>query len=317
METIKLNTQAESVFPLGWMSVYGGFINLFGKNSMGYTMPLINVGTGPLADNTITSDEKEIDTYGTAIRKQLLDTPGLTLCLSNRIMTETYGYLDLDGDGKAEKITLKADEEYKDLYEYMSLDNFILEAGDSSVKKFGETVYNDIWAVSLDGKEILIEIYEDGPSDDPITTFYAYREGALQYVGEIPYYNLELTFEDGIINATIRKDVLQTDWIKTKWFMNDNGMIEMEEQEEYEFTSLNDITLYKELPVHKTADASSETTIIKPETVHFVKTDDTFNWIYVEAENGMAGWIRKDGPYVDELNEIYTDVFGETLIFAD
>jgi hypothetical protein len=48
-----------------------------------------------------------------------------------------------------------------------------------------------------------------------------------------------------------------------------------------------------------------------------VKTDATFNWIYVEAENGMAGWIRKDGPYVDELNEIYTDVFGETLIFAD
>lgn len=69
----------------------------------------------------------------------------------------------------------------------------------------------DIWAVSLDGKENLIVLYEDGPSADPLTRLYRYDNDSLVDAGSFAADIRDCVItEAGIIHGVVQIDVLQT-----------------------------------------------------------------------------------------------------------
>ncbi|MDE6701411.1 MAG: hypothetical protein K2K10_10450, partial [Acetatifactor sp.] len=192
--------------------------------------------------------------------------------------------------------------------------------GDSADYNWYDCIYNSIWAVSLDGEEIVLALYGTGPSSDPMTFLYRYEQGELQGAGFFCDDITQCTIENGAISGTDRQDVLQTDWVKVQWRMgtNEKGQqaIRMVPQDTYDFTALNDITLLCQLPVHSAPDMNAESHMLQPQTLHFVKTDASFTWIYAEAADGDSGWFKVEEFQIQELGLDYYEVF-ENLNFAD
>lgn len=321
-ETLLLPEEVQRRAPFRWINVYGGFVFLASQNEPeGYSMPLINTGNTSLSSGHVWKDkavsalnEEEQNAYGTAIREELLKEPVRVLELSNRAATETYLYIDLDGDGRAERISLTGDPEYEAIQ--WNYDAYVLRAGASEQRGYAMCLNNGIWPVSLDGETILLALFEDGPSDDPLTTLFAYENGSLRRVGAFADDIRQCIIVDGVINGTERHDVLQSDYVKRKWRLGSTGELEAVPEETYEFVTLNDITLLKPLPVHAAPDISSSWTELKPQTVRFVQTDEAFQWIYAEAKDGTGGWFLTDGLTVTELDLDFGKVF-ENLLFYD
>lgn len=322
-ETYLFTEEMRALLPLRWLSVYGGFLHLYGQDASLAT-PLINTGNTGLSSGNVWKDKpavqldsKEQDAYGAAVRDHILSRPGQLMDISNRTRTENFAYVDLDGDGARERITLSADPEVEPSYYYWPYDAYVLQAGDSMAKGWYESLHNKIWAVSLDGREILLALYGDGPSSDPLTILYAYRQGELQEVGRFDADIRDCTMENGVISGTTRQDVLQTDWVRAQWQIGENGMLERISQDTYDFIALNDISLLVPLPVHDSPDEASESHMLQPQTVKFLKTDGSFSWIYAEGEDGDGGWFAmKDSLEIMELEKDYMEVF-EGLNFAD
>lgn len=315
-ETLRISSKAQSR-AINWISVYGGFIRLF-TDAQQYRIPRINTGKTALSGGAYWKgkavadlDGQEQNAYGCAVRDEILAAPGQLFQLSNRTMQDTYALVDLDKDGQAERITLSGI--MADVYE--GYDEYVLEAGESRIDGFAEELYNDIWAVSLDGKQILLALYEDGPSGDPVTTLFAYENGALRKAGSFPDDIRECSMEDGIIHGRARQDVLQTDWVRAQWRIGGSGSLEWVRQGTYDFMMQNDITLLVSLPVRERPDEDAPVHMIEPQTVRFLQTEDTFRWIYMQGENGDGGWFAVDGLTVTELGVDYYEVF-ENLHFA-
>lgn len=279
-------------------------------------LPNVNVGTPDFSGGVSWNgkqmsglNEAEQNAYGSENRAKLLSEPGKLLQLSLRTMTETYAYIDLDGDGITEKIVLKPEKPYSDVAYQMPFDDFDLIVGNSSLEDFGWDLHNDIYAFSLDGKEILLLLLENGPSGDPASKLYAYRNDQLVKVGEMPSHIRNGSIQDGFIHGEERGDVIQSDYIRVKWQLGQGGMLEKVPQDSYEYTNLNDIILQRKLPVHSEPDLTAPGSEISPQNVKFLKTDSTFSWVYVQGENGEAGWVYVEAGYIVEL-DMYAEMDG-------
>ncbi len=315
-ETYKLDESVSRILPLRWISVYGGFINLFGNDGEQCSIPLINTGNAPLSSGNVWNGKQlsqlnadEQNAYGILLRAQILENPDFLMDVSNRTYTENYAYLDMDGDGKTEKISLSAD--MVNNTSYQSYDNYVLKIGDSEIKGYSENLHNNLWVFSPDGSSLVLALYEDGPSADPVTTLFSYENGSVKNIGAFGDDIRKCTIENGIISGTERHDVLQTDWIKAQWEFNFKGELKRREYDTYDFTALNDITLLTNLTVYADPDMDSESYSIKPQTVKFLKTDSTFSWIYMEGESGISGWFKVNGLEIEESGMDYYEVFEE------
>ena len=304
-ETYPITDEMRSVMsPLRGMNVYGGFLQLYGEDGNGSLyLPLINTGTTDLSGGNnwkgkamAELTEEERNAYGSEVRNYLLNHLGRLVELSNRTFSENYIYVDLDGDGRTERVSLSADPE-EESYGY-PYDAYVLRSGDSVLKGWYECMHNGIWAVSLDGKEILLALYGDGPSSDPMTFLYRYEQGTLREAGFFADDIRRCTIEDGVINGSQRKDVIQTDRVKAQWRMGTNEKqekaLEWVPHDTYDFMLLNDITLTTRLMVHAAPDMASASSVIQPQTVRFVKTDASFTWVCLETESGETGWFATE-----------------------
>lgn len=322
-ETYLFTEEMEQLLPLRWMSVSGGFLHLYGQDAS-LALPLINTGNTALGNANVRKNQmpaqlkpEEQDAFGVSVREHILSRPGQLMELSNRTWEENFAYVDLDGDGHSERVTLSADPDEDPATYYWPYDAYVLQAGSSAVRSWYESLHNQIWALSLDGREILLALYGDGPSSDPMTMLYAYREGELLEAGRFGADIRNCSIENGIISGTDRQDVLQTDWVKAQWRIGENGMLEKVSQDTYDFVTLNDISLLVSLPVHDSPDLASESHMLRPQTVKFLRTDSTFRWIYAQGEDGDGGWFAmKDSLEIMELEMNYMDVF-EGLSFMD
>lgn len=259
--------------------------------------------------------EQEKNAYGADARAQLLSDPGLILQLFDHTKRETYAYVDLDGDDVAEKISFVAEDD-GNTYDIMRDAHFVLKVDDSALDGWAENLYNDLYAVSVDGEEILLALYADGPSSDSETLLYAYRDGELQKVGELENDIRYCRIEDGFIYGAGGNWVIQSVGVDAKWRIGDHGELEWVEQDTYEFAIQNDVTLLVNLPVHSAPDMDSESHEVQPQTVKFIKTDSSFTWVYLEAEDGDSGWFKVERGYlVTELFMDSQDVF-DNLILA-
>ena len=317
-ETFKLGQNAGNLFPLTYLSIHSGYMDLYGENEEYYSMPLINTGVTALDRNvwnnkTVSElDELEQNDYGKALREQILKNPDTLIDVSNRANTETYSYIDMDGDGKAEKISIYSTPGNSITYDY---EDYILKIGNAQRNCFGENLNNYIFAYSPDGSQIILALYEDGPSGDPMSTLYTYADGEIKYVGSFADDIRGCLLKNGVIYGEERHDVIQTDRTNADWKIDQNGQLNRITHDTYDFLTQNDIVLKESLPVHSTPDKNSESHMLKPQVVKFLRTDSTFSWVYVEGADGDGGWFEVDGSQVKELGKISIDVFDELQFY--
>lgn len=329
-ETYPITNKISDTAPFSWISVYGGFLHMYGNGSRAVHLPLINTGKTALSSGNLWKgkaladlSEEECDVYGSQVRDYLLNHPGVLVELSNRTFSENYVYVDLDGDGRTERVSLTG-KPGTEMDSECPYDTYLLREGGTVLEGWYEAMYNGIWAVSPDGKEIVLALYGDGPSGDPMTFLYGYTQGTLKEVGSFSDDIRSCTIEDGVISGSRRQDVVQTDWVKAQWRLvkgeNQEMILAQVAQNTYDFQTLNDIRLTTRLNVHTTPDRTAPSHVLEPATVRFVKTDATFTWIYAETESGDGGWFATEEsglliPEAEGKSEA-REVF-ENLNFAD
>ncbi len=212
---------------------------------------------------------------------------------------ETVAEVDLDGDGVAEAVQVKAMKEGKDGKLYLSnlelpsiqidMDYFSPEALYNSVNYYDENVdLASYFIFDLDLNDSCKEIglYFDGPSGDPTTLLFRYKDGYLSKVGTFPsavisdvcpsgvmwgreYMEpqeyreiLETTKRDeiqvtvpgnGMVYAEGRFDLIETAWAGRSFRLDESSgkLIEVE-QEDYVFAQYKrefPVTLKQEIEV--------------------------------------------------------------------
>jgi len=221
--------------------------------------------------------------------------------------------MDVDGDGKKDTITFESNYTVP----LNGIENFQLTINGNQFVDEGMRIEREVMALSLDGKELFLIIYEDGPSGDPLSRFYQYREGTIEEIGYIFYDIRRCKIKDNEIFGLFRCDLIQTQLAYGSWKLNSDGKIEQVVADEYNlYNEQNTPTLIKDLPVHKEKNLSSETSIITPQKVVFTKTD-TKNWTYVEGADGTSGWMySNENREIEELGLAVGDVF-ENLVLYD
>ncbi len=241
----------------------------------------------------------------------------------------TAGRLDLDRDGEREVLYLEGISNF-----YWG--NGFSKRGDGEViddryrvrvdqvyyESYCDNVDPVLMAYSPDGKTILLAIFDDGPSGDPLTTFFRYDGEALVPAGEIDndIRTMELV-EQGVIKGASRVWIMQTDSIVAHWIWNGTEMV-IREDEEYEFSCYKwennpypTTVLLKDLVVYEERSESSEAVVMKPQEVDIMRTDRQ-EWVYLEAEDGTKGWFRVVEYKVPSLNNAGVDEVFEGLIHA-
>ena len=229
--------------------------------------------------------------------------------IAKEVRLENTVEVDLDGDGKNEKV-------------FYSLDDF--KINDVSYKKDIETlVYEDnpdeysYIIVDLDKsdnqKEIVLK--SEGPSDDPSAHIFTYKNGLVKLGGLPAFVSYYDSFDGkGNIYADVRLDILQTWFAPETWSLKNNEIVRNTDHIYY--PRPRTVTLKVDLPVYKDMN-SKETTIIKPQKVTITQTDNK-QFCYLEAEDGSKGWFKVKGySELPDLDNAHAwDAF-DGLIYAD
>lgn len=214
---------------------------------------------------------------------------------------------DLDLDGKADEIKLTT----------ISPGSDLLMVNDASVEIHPDNLFyffHKLQIIRPDGEELLLLLYDDGPSSDPKTTFYRYRGGTIKIIGSIP---CDVWISDtGEMKGSYRFDAIQTEWAEVTWVYTGEGF-EMKEQPYYDYSGDVDLTLLVELPVHSEMSLESESVTLTPQKVKLLHTDME-HWFYVEGENGVGGWFYLEKRYgmVPEAGVNVDSVF-DGLLYVD
>ena len=215
----------------------------------------------------------------------------------------TAGRLDLDGDGQKEVLYLE------------SLGNsftgngwsqggsitadFRIRVNDSFYDQYCSNADPLLMAFSPDGKQILLAVYDDGPSNDPTTYFFRYDKTSVQPAGQIPADLRNATIDDnGVICCTFRTDMIETERAWGYYYWNGTEIL-LREDEVYHFVDDSawraeynvPLVLLKEITVFAERSENSTPITMKPQEVRNAATDGS-EWIFLEAKDGTAGWIR-------------------------
>lgn len=244
----------------------------------------------------------------------------------------TAGQLDLDGDGEREVLCLYGISERSGGtgWKFWSEDHGVMD--DKYRIRVNEQYYENycdmmdpvLMAYSPDGEQILLALYDDGPSNDPKTTFFKYDAGILQLAGSIPDDLREVTIdENGVIKGTFRTDMIQTEWAYGYYIWNGKEMV-MREDEVYYLVDDSDwreaeqipLLLLEEITVYEDRSEDSLAITMKPQQVSNVATDRK-EWVLLEAVDGTQGWLRVKQWKVPQLGDKYTWEIFEGLNMAD
>ena len=298
--------------------VYNGLIsvtvNVYGTDyEKIFLLPVEDrvVYNGKAVENLTDGEKQE---YGREISRLLTDNPCTLVDVSNRTAAENFALIDWNMDGTVEQITLRplGDETMA----YSPLDYYELSLNEKVIAEdYAENLNNNIWAISLDGEEILMVLYEDGPSGDPYTRLFRYVNGSLAEAGSFAadIRECEIT-KEGIIRGVIRRDVIETSFCYVSWQMDNQHMLTEVPQEIYDFVWIHEVQLLEELTLHAEPDGE-ETFVISPQTVSFLQVTSDEHWILLETLDGVRGWFEVDSFKIVESGKESGEVF-EGLSFA-
>lgn len=250
--------------------------------------------------------------------------PGVVFDVSERTETETLAQLDLDGDGVPEKISLHPAEQVTgySFEEYMICVNLGLgqmncyDLQDAVLEIDGQTaeipdstgnMSNSIFAFSPDGEQLLIALYDDGESADPLTRIYHYEDGKLVETDRLAQDLRKAWIQDGQMVITEPYFAVQNDYIQKIYQVTSNGRLREVPQEEYVLSAWEEVELRQDITLYRTPDGDETFVLPKGSKVRMTKLDATQDWICIEITDGVKGWFRlQDGKdYSDYFSGLY------------
>ena len=257
---------------------------------------------------------------------------GEIFCMVVSPDSTTAGQLDLDGDGEREVLCLYGISErsggtgWKFWSEDHSVldDKYRIQVNEQYYESYCDMMDPVLMAYSPDGEQILLALYDDGPSNDPKTTFFKYDAGILQLAGSIPDdLRLVTIDENGVIMGTFRADMIQTEWAYGYYIWNGKEMV-MREDEVYYLVDDRGwreaeqmpLLLLEEVTVYEERSEESRAMVMKPQQVTNVATDRQ-EWVLLEAVDGTRGWLRVKQWKVPQLGDKSIFKIFEGLYMAD
>ena len=166
--------------------------------------------------------------------------------------------------------------------------------------RYGANLTNYLHAVSLDGREILIVLYEEGPSDDPLSAFMRYENGMPTEIGTVgDFVGSDSIDENGDIIAIENEFIIESSgYLEYVYRLNAEYRLEFVEQEFYtvwrNFREEKPLVLLTELPVHEKPDGEISGHL-EPGAVKYTLAclgeEGECDWIYMEGEKA-AGWVK-------------------------
>lgn len=249
--------------------------------------------------------EEERQILGQRMTQMVLENQNVLIPVATEIEHGGILYLDMNNDGVLEEIEA---EPLKNANYGDGIIGYEVRLNDTVVTVEGYNFEDSLWAFSLNGESILLALYDDGPSADPETYFLQYKDGKVMVAGGFEADIRECKLHDGIITGSIRREIVQTDWIRVSWKQNEEGMLEMIPQETYDFLSLNEVDLLETLPLHKEI-GSEEVHEVEPQKVVFSQVSGDWEWLYITTADGQSGWVHVVDFKVVELQKNVLDVF--------
>ena len=166
---------------------------------------------------------------------------------------------------------------------------------------------NSIFAFSPDGEQLLIALYDDGESADPLTRIYHYEDGKpvetdrSHRICERHGYRMDrwLSLEPYF--------AVQNDYIQKIYQVTSNGRLREVPQEEYVLSAWEEVELRQDITLYRTPDGDETFVLPKGSKVRMTKLDATQDWICIEITDGVKGWFRlRDGTdYSDYFSGLY------------
>ena len=224
--------------------------------------------------------------------------------------------LDLDADGVDEEISIMVDEEYENNGMATGREYWIEIDGEEVAAGTGSIVFGTLYGVSLDGEHIDLIVYDNGPSDDPVSTFFRYEDGDLNHMGEIDSFVKNLYVDDGILYGQVRCRVIQTQDRYAKWELNEYEELEEIQEDVYELIDVLSDTygLQEDIWVADDIDGDEEY-LMTPGSVHIPYTDGE-EWVYIEYADDIpddaeteGGWFRTTDVGYGDLSNIFSGLF--------
>ena len=276
-------------------------------------LPLLSnqpVWNGKVAADLTT---EEADAYAAAQRRDIMTNVGVVFELSERAEQETYALLDLDGDGTAEKLLLRSRmAQAVNEVDHSPLDQYIFAVNTMQGEtRTAQNLGNSIYAFTPDGRQILLALMRRDEFGQCESFLFRYENGELQEVGSFAQDIREIWVENGQIITTQSYDyILQRENLRIIYRIGSDGRLAEIPTDRYDLPEQAVLHgLNKDLEVCRTPDAGSERfTINADHGVYFLYLDAGRQWLCVETENGVTGWLRLADYTAEEAWATFNDL---------
>ena len=276
-------------------------------------LPLLS--NQPVWNGKVVADltTEEADAYAAAQRRDIMTNVGVVFDLSERAAQETYALLDLDGNGSAERIILRPQmAQAVNELDHSPLDKYVFEVNTTRGEtRTAQNLGNSIYAFSPDGRQILLALMRRDEFGQCESFLFSYENGELQEVGSFAQDIREIWVENGQIITTQSYDyILQRENLRIIYRIGSDGRLAEIPADRYDLPEQAVLHgLNKDLEVCRTLDAGSERfTINADHGVYFLYLDAGRQWLCVETENGVTGWLKLADYTYEEAWATFNDL---------
>ena len=309
----KLPSEAQD-FSADMLTAEGGYWILSQSNGTAQ-MKLPLLSNQPVWNGKVAADltTEEADAYATAQRRDIMTNVGVVFDLSERAAQETYALLDLDGNGSAERIILRPQmAQAVNELDHSPLDKYVFEVNTARGEtRTAQNLGNSIYAFSPDGRQILLALMRRDEFGQCESFLFSYENGELQEVGSFAQDIREIWVENGQIITTQSYDyILQRENLRIIYRIGSDGRLAEIPADRYDLPEQAVLHgLNKDLEVCRTPDAGSERfTINADHGVYFLYLDASRQWLCVETENGVTGWLKLADYTYEEAWATFNDL---------
>ncbi len=309
----KLPSEAQD-FSADMLTAEGGYWILSQSNGTAQ-MKLPLLSNQPVWNGKVAADltTEEADAYATAQRRDIMTNVGVVFDLSERAAQETYALLDLDGNGSAERIILRPQmAQAVNELDHSPLDKYVFEVNTARGEtRTAQNLGNSIYAFSPDGRQILLALMRRDEFGQCESFLFSYENGELQEVGSFAQDIREIWVENGQIITTQSYDyILQRENLRIIYRIGSDGRLAEIPADRYDLPEQAVLHgLNKDLEVCRTPDAGSERfTINADHGVYFLYLDAGRQWLCVETENGVTGWLKLADYTYEEAWATFNDL---------